>query len=154
MLQRRQKNDFNKEFIEVSHESLNFQTYSSSQQYIFRSRNDERLIMKRGKIAVAILALSIAGMPFAHSAEPTKLTAEQKAAFEAAKATYKTNIEAYRAAREAAKAQIASAKTTFESAKSAATTPEAKKAAHDTFAAAKKSALSSVPTKPTKPVRP
>ena len=35
--------------------------------------------MKRGKIAVAILALSIAGMPFAHSAEPTKLTAEQKA---------------------------------------------------------------------------
>jgi len=111
-------------------------------------------MMKPGKIAAAVLALSIVGMPFAQSAEPAKLTPEQKAAFQAAKATYKTNIEAYRTAREAAKTQIATAKTAFESAKSAATTPEAKKAAHDTFAAAKKSALSSVPTKPTKPVRP
>ena len=111
-------------------------------------------MMKRGKIAAAVLALSIVGMPFAHSAEPTKLTPEQKATFEAAKATYKTNIDAFRKAREAAKAQIDIAKTAFESAKTAATTPEAKKAAHDTFAAAKKSALSSVPTKPTKPVRP
>jgi len=110
-------------------------------------------MMKRGKIAAAVLALSLVGTPFAHSAEPAKLTPEQKASFEAAKATFKTNIEAYRTAREAARAQIATAKTAFESAKTAATTPEAKRAAHDTFAAAKKNALAAVPAKPTKPVR-
>ena len=66
--------------------------------------------MKLRKIAAATLALTLMSAPFAHSAEPTKLTPEAKAAFQAARATYKTNIEAYRAARESAKTQIESAK--------------------------------------------
>jgi predicted nucleic-acid-binding protein len=109
--------------------------------------------MKMRKIAATAVALTLLGAPLA-SADNTNVTPEAKAAHQAAKATFKANIEAYRTARTAAKAQITAAKTTFDAAKGAASTAEAKKAARDAFLNAKKAALASVPTKPTKPLKP
>jgi len=45
-------------------------------------------------------------------------------------------------------------KAAFEAARSAATTPEAKKAARDAFKAAMAAAKAGIPAKPVKPVRP
>jgi hypothetical protein len=109
--------------------------------------------MKLGKVVATGIALTLMSSPFAHSAE-TGVSPEAKAAYQAAKVTFKANIEAYRSARATAKAQITTARSTFETAKSSASTPEAKKAARDVFLAAKKNALASVPAKPTKPTKP
>lgn len=109
--------------------------------------------MKLGKIFAGVIALALMSTPFAHGAE-TGVSPEAKAAHQAAKVTFKANIEAYQSARATAKAQITTARSAFEAAKDSASTPEAKKAARDAFLAAKKYALASVPAKPTKPIKP
>ena len=114
------------------------------------------MIKLKRTIAVATTAglFALAGVTGAQAAESTTpvvkkvaLTPEQKAAFEAAKAAHK-------AAHVARQSAVASARATFQAARSAATTPEAKKAARDAFKAAVATARAGIPAKPVKPVRP
>lgn len=114
------------------------------------------MIMLKRTIAVATTAglFALAGVTGAQAAEATTPvvkrvapTPEQKAAHEAARA-------AHQAAVAAAKPAIESARATFKAAREAATTPEAKKAAHDAFRAAVATATAGIPGKPMKRVRP
>ena len=119
--------------------------------------------MLKRTIAVATTAglFALAGVTGAQAAESTTpvvkkvaLTPEQKAAFEAAKAAHKAAHVARQSAVASAKPAIASARATFQAARDAATTPEAKKAAHDAFKAAVATARAGMPAKPGKRVRP
>jgi len=126
------------------------------------NERDFMITLKR-TIAVATTAglFALAGVSGAQAAESTTpvvkkvaLTPEQKAAFEAAKAAFKSVRADRQAARAVAKPAIESARATFKAARDAATTPEAKKAAHDAFKAAVATAKAGMPAKPVKPVRP
>jgi hypothetical protein len=112
-------------------------------------------------VITAAMAISLTGTTGSFAAEtPTRvvnkvaLTAEQKAAFQAAITEFKAAREARQAAIAAAKAAIATAKSNFDAAKAAATTREDRQAARAAFKAAVTVAIASVPAKPTKPVRP
>ena len=121
------------------------------------------MITLKRTIAVATTAglFALAGATGAQAAEPTTpvvkkvaLTPEQKAAHDAAKAVFKSARADRQAARAVAKPAIESARATFKAARDAATTPEAKKAAHDAFKAAVAAVRAGMPAKPVKPVRP
>ena len=114
------------------------------------------MIMLKRTIAVATAAglFALAGISGAQAAEPTTpvvkkvaLTPEQKAAHEAARAAHKAAVAV-------AKTEIEYARAAFKAARDGATTPEAKKAAHDAFKAAVATARAGIPAKPMKRVRP
>jgi hypothetical protein len=114
------------------------------------------MIMLKRTIAVVTTAglFALVGVTGAQAAEATTPvvkrvapTPEQKAAHEAARAAHKAAVAA-------AKPAIESARATFKAARSVATTPEAKKAAHDAFKVAVATARAGMPAKPGKRVRP
>jgi hypothetical protein len=110
-------------------------------------------------IAVGLFALvGVSGASATESTTPVvkkvALTPEQKAAFVAAKATFKAAHDARENAIAAAKPVIAAAKNARDAAIAAATTPEAKKAARDAFKAAVTAAKATIPTKPVRPAKP
>jgi hypothetical protein len=82
------------------------------------------------------------------------LTPEQKAAFDAAKAAFKTAQAERHAAITAVKAAVASAKGVKDAAIAAATTKDARIAARSAFKGTVASARAAVPVKPVRPVRP
>lgn len=86
--------------------------------------------------------------------EKSGVSAEQKAAFKAAKEQFHAARQARQAAIAAAKANVAAAKASFAAAKAAATTAEEKKAARQLLHSAIEAAKASIPAKPTKPNHP
>jgi hypothetical protein len=118
-------------------------------------------MIRVSSVMTAVIAISLTGTTVSLAAEAQTpvvkkiaFTAEQKAAFQGARAEFKAAREARQVAIAAAKAAIATAKSNFDAAKAAATTREDRQAARAAFKAAVTAAIASVPAKPTKPVRP
>ena len=114
------------------------------------------MITLKRTIAVATAAglFALVGVSGAQAAEPTTPVVKKVALTPEQKAAFKSAHTARQAAVATAKPAIESARATFEAARSAATTPEAKKAARDAFKAAVATARAGIPAKPVKPVRP
>ncbi|MEI7541371.1 MAG: hypothetical protein WCJ89_07830 [Actinomycetes bacterium] len=119
--------------------------------------------MLKRTIAAATAAglFALAGVTGASAAEATNpvvtkvaLTPEQKAAFDAAIAVFHAAQITRQNALSTLHSTIATAMATRNAALAAATTPEARKAAHAAFKAAVESAKATIPVKPVRPVRP
>jgi hypothetical protein len=117
------------------------------------------------KVLAISLAITAIAIPGASAQDSGNTTNPNKAAYQSAKASFRTAVEAYKvqkadtkAARDAAKASaktaIDAAKATYEGVKSGTPTPENLAAAKSAFDSAKESAKASIPSKPVKPTKP
>lgn len=118
-------------------------------------------LSKTRSVLVLLIALTITGQSSAFgvnesgtNAEKVVLTAEERAAVDAAKTQFREKLQSRKTAIVQARAAIEKAKSEFQVAHAAAKTPVEKKAARQALKNAIDAAKSNIPVKPLRPSHP
>ena len=117
------------------------------------------------KVLAISIAISAIAIPGANAEGNSNTVNPNKAAYQAAKDSYRSDIETFKvqkaeskiardAAKASAKSAIDAAKATLDGVRVGTPTPEALAAAKASFNSAKEAAKAGIPSKPVKPVKP